>query len=70
VLAAGTGSHRVPEVTDVENSAIGFVTAFFAVVSGVAMNTDIVIDEVGKATLLSVGEFGRAPKRIVVVYGL
>jgi hypothetical protein len=39
LLAARTESHRVPEVTDAENSAIGFVTMFFAVVSGVAMNT-------------------------------
>ena len=70
VLAALTGSHRVPEVADAENSAIGFVLAFFTVVSGRAMNAAVVIDEVGKATLLSASEFCHAPTRIVVAYGL
>jgi hypothetical protein len=34
------------------------------------MNTAVVIDEVGKATLLSASGFGRASKRIVIAYGL
>jgi hypothetical protein len=69
VLAAHSGSHHVPEITDAEKGAIGFATVFFAAVSGVAMNTAVVINEVGKAMLLSASYFGRAPKRIVVAYG-
>jgi hypothetical protein len=41
-----------------------------AVVSGIAMNTAVVVDEMGRATLVSASEFGRAPMRIVVAYGL
>jgi hypothetical protein len=70
LLAARIPSHRVPGITDVEDSAIGFVTVFFAVVSGVAMNTTVVVDEIGRETLVSASEFGRAPTRIVVAYGL
>jgi hypothetical protein len=69
LLTARTPSHRVPEVTNAENRAIGFVTVFFAVVSGVAMKTGVVVDEIGKAALLSASELGRASRRIVVAYG-